>query len=413
MAGIGAEGWGGLAAAAQEAIRQADVVFGGERQLALLPPEVTARQVAWPTPLVRALPMLLVKTPGAHKVVLASGDPTFFGIATTIARVVPGFDLTVLPHPSSVSLACARMGWAQQEVEVVSLVGRPLAMLQPSVAPRRRLLVLVPNGEIPAQVAKLLRERGFGPSELTALSNLGAIEGPDTAGESRVSASADEWPANGFPLHAPHGPQSLTVLAITCTAGPTPTRLSRVPGLPDEAYENDGQLTKRHVRAVTLSALAPEPGELLWDVGGGAGSIGIEWLRTHPSCTAISVERDPERARRITRNAELLGVPHLQVKTGEAPAELAGLPTPDAIFVGGGLTAPGLLEHCWEALAPGGRIVVNVTTLESEMLLAQAKASYGGTLAKIEIARATAIGRFTGWRPAMPVTQWTAWKAAE
>lgn len=402
MAGIGADGWPGLSPSTREALTQADVIFGGDRQLALLPAEVTATQVAWPSALVRALPMLLVKTPGARKVVLASGDPTFFGIATTIARVAPGFDLTVLPHPSSVSLACARMGWAQQDVEVISLVGRPAAALQPSISPARRLLILVPGEETPALVANLLRERGFGPSEITALSDLGAAD------ESRVSAAADEWPEHGFPEHATA--KALTVLAVVCRPGPTPNRLSRTPGLPDEAYENDGQLTKRHVRAVTLSALAPEPGELLWDVGGGAGSIGIEWLRSHPSCRAISVERDAGRAQRITRNAELLGVPHLEVRTGEAPAELDGLPTPEAIFVGGGLTAPGLLDLCWEALAPGGRMVVNVTTLESEMVLAQAKLKYGGTLAKIEIARATAIGRFTGWRPAMPVTQWVAWK---
>ncbi|MCE0535617.1 precorrin-6y C5,15-methyltransferase (decarboxylating) subunit CbiE [Kineosporia rhizophila] len=407
VAGIGADGWPGLSPATREALSQADVVFGGDRQLALLPPEVTARQVPWPSPLLRALPLLLVKTPGAHKVVLASGDPTFFGIATTIARVAPGFDLTVLPHPSSVSLACARMGWAQQDVEVISLVGRPAATLQPSISPARRLLVLVPGEESPAVVADLLRKRGFGPSELTALGNLGAQD------EFRVTATADEWPSEGFPEHAPSGSKALCVLAVVCRPGTAPLRLSRTPGLPDEAYENDGQLTKRHVRAITLSTLAPEPGELLWDVGGGAGSIGIEWLRTHPSCRAVSIERDPQRAQRIARNAELLGVPHLEVRTGEAPAELTGLPTPDAIFVGGGLTAPGLLEHCWEALAPGGRMVVNVTTLESEMLLAQARSQYGGVLAKIEIAKATAIGRFTGWRPAMPVTQWSAWKAVE
>ncbi|MBT0772217.1 precorrin-6y C5,15-methyltransferase (decarboxylating) subunit CbiE [Kineosporia sp. J2-2] len=404
VAGIGADGWPGLADATRDVLLGADVVFGGDRQLDLLPDEVTARRVPWPSPLLRALPLLLVKTPGARKVVLASGDPTFFGIATTIARVAPGFDLTVLPHPSSVSLACARLGWAQQDTEVISLVGRPPATLTPSFSPGRRLLVLVPDETTPAVVAASLREHGFGPSELTALSNLGADD------ESRVSASAGEWPAEGYPEHAPRGSRALTVLAVLCRPGPAPIRLSRVPGLPDEAYENDGQLTKHHVRAVTLSVLAPEPGELLWDVGGGAGSIGIEWLRTHPACRAVSIERDPERALRIGRNAEMLGVPHLDVRVGSAPAELAGLPTPDAIFVGGGLTSPGLIDLCWEALAPGGRMVANVTTLESEMMLAQALDEYGGTLTRIEITRAAPIGRFTGWRPAMPVTQWAAWK---
>lgn len=404
VAGIGAQGWPELPPGTREALLRADVVFGGQRQLDLLPDEVGARRVTWPSPLLRALPLLLVKTPGTAKVVLASGDPTFFGIATTIARVAPGFELTVLPHPSSVSLACARLGWAQQDTETVSLVGRPPATLGPAISPGRRLLVLVPDANSPATVAAMLRERGFGPSELTALSDLGAD------GESRVSATAQEWPQHGLPAHAPAAARELTVLAVVCRPGPDPVRLPRTPGLPDEVYEHDGQLTKRHVRALTLAALAPEPGELLWDVGGGAGSIGIEWMRSHPSCRAISVERDPQRTERIVRNAERLGVPGLQVRTAQAPDGLAEMPTPDAIFIGGGLTAPGMLEFCRQALAPGGRLVANATTLESEALLARARAEHGGSLTRFEIARATPIGRFTGWRPAMPVTQWVSWR---
>jgi precorrin-6Y C5,15-methyltransferase (decarboxylating) len=337
--------------------------------------------------------------------VLASGDPTLYGITSTIARVAPDLVQVIVPHPSSVSLACARLGWAQPDVEVLSLLARPLATLHPLVQPGRRVLVLARDAHCPAQVAGLLRARGFGPSRLIALSNLEAED------EQQVERTADAWPEPGGPLAGwPAGTvaEPLTVLALECLAGPDADRLALVPGLPDDAYENDGQLTKRHVRAITLSSLAPSPGELLWDVGGGAGSIGIEWMRQHPANAAICVECDLERASRIRRNAEALGVPGLDVVTGSAPPALAGLPTPDAIFIGGGAGTPGMIDTCWRALRPGGRLVANVTTLESERAVYAAQARYGGELTRIEITRAAPIGRYTGWRPAMPVTQWVA-----
>jgi precorrin-6B C5,15-methyltransferase / cobalt-precorrin-6B C5,C15-methyltransferase len=399
VVGIGADGWAGLGTDAREALTGAEVIFGSERQLQLLPPPVRADRVGWPTPLVPALAGLLAAHQGRRRAVLASGDPSFHGIATTIARIAPELELTILPHVSSASLACARLGWAQADVEVVSLVGRPVAVLHPAVQPGRRVLVLAAGARLPAEVAALLRGRGFGPSRLTALSDLGAKD------EQQVSADAEAWPPVGWPEGA--RPAALTVVAIECRPGPEAVRLSRFPGLPDEAYENDGQLTKRHVRAITLSTLAPAPGELLWDVGGGAGSIGIEWMRHHPACRAISVERDPDRVAQIRRNAEALGVPGLQIVTGSAPPVLAGLPAPDAIFIGGGAGTPGLIDTCWRALAPGGRIVANVTTLESEQAVVAARSAHGGELTRIEITKAAPIGRYTGWRPAMPVTQWT------
>jgi precorrin-6Y C5,15-methyltransferase (decarboxylating) len=274
--------------------------------------------------------------------------------------------------------------------------------------------VLAAGAHSPSEVARLLRERGFGPSRLIALSNLGAKD------EQRVETIAAQWP-DGSGAGRPDGsvaswpdcarPEPLTVLGVECMPGPAAARLSRAPGLPDDAYENDGQLTKRHVRAITLASLAPSPGELLWDVGGGAGSIGIEWMRQHPANRAISVERDAERAARIVRNAAALGVPGLDVVIGSAPSVLASRPTPDAIFVGGGASEPGLIDACWRALRPGfGRLVVNVTTLESEQVVAAARARYGGELTRIEISKTAPIGRYTGWRPAMPVTQWLAVK---
>jgi precorrin-6Y C5,15-methyltransferase (decarboxylating) len=341
------------------------------------------------------VPGLIAAHAGRRIAVLASGDPLFHGIGRTLAETVGADRLRVLPHPSSVSYACARLGWPLEDTEVVSLVGRPLAGLTAALSDGRRLLVLSADADGPAQVAALLADRGYGASRLRVLEQLGADR------ERIVEGSAAAWShPSGDPLN---------IVAVEC-AGP---RSPLVPGLPDDAYESDGQLTKRHVRAATLAALAPAPGELLWDVGGGSGSVAIEWLRAHRSCRAVSVERDPVRAARIGRNADTLGVPRLRVVTGPAPTALAGLPVPDAVFVGGGLTAPGLLEACWQALPPGGRLVANTVTLESEALLTTWYRRHGGELVRLAVAHAVPVGGFTGWRQAMPVTQWAAVKPAE
>ncbi|WP_280697509.1 precorrin-6y C5,15-methyltransferase (decarboxylating) subunit CbiE [Kitasatospora sp. GP82] len=398
VVGIGADGWAGLTDPARTALRSADVVLGGPRQLELLPPEVAAERLPWPSPLRPAVPGLLAAHAGRRLAVLASGDPMFYGIGRALAETAGPDRLRVLPHPSSVSYACARLGWPLEDTEVVSLVGRPLETLNLALHPGRRLLVFSADASTPAAVAALLTEHGYGPSRLRVLEQLG---GPQ---ERQSDGRAESWP------HQPGA--ALNLIAVECTAAPGAPRRSLVPGLPDDAYESDGQLTKRHVRAATLAALAPAPGELLWDVGGGSGSIAIEWLRAHRSCRAVSVERDPVRAERIARNAAALGVPRLEVVTGAAPAATAELPTPDAVFIGGGLTAPGLLQACWDALPPGGRLVANTVTLESEALLAQWYRGHGGELLRLAVAHAVPVGTFTGWRQAMPVTQWSVVKPA-
>ncbi|MCX4749904.1 precorrin-6y C5,15-methyltransferase (decarboxylating) subunit CbiE [Kitasatospora sp. NBC_01287] len=398
VVGIGADGWDGLPAAARTALRTADTVVGGPRQLALLPDEVTGERLAWPSPLRPAVPGLFASLAGRSVAVLASGDPMFYGIGRTLTEELGAERLRVLPHPSSVSHACARLGWAVEETAVVSLVGRDPATLAGALFEGRHLLVLSADASTPALVARLLVERGFGPSGLRVLEQLG---GPDElVGASGV---AKDW------SRPPGDP--LNLVAVTCRAEPDAPRPALVPGLADELYESDGQLTKRHVRAATLAALAPAPGELLWDVGGGSGSIAIEWLRAHRSCQAVSVERDPVRAARIERNAAALGVPRLRVATGAAPAALAQLPMPDVVFIGGGLTAPGLLEACWAALPTGGRLVANTVTLESEALLTQWYRRHGGELLRLAVAHAVPVGGFTGWRQAMPVTQWSVVKS--
>ncbi len=394
VVGIGADGWAGLTGVGREALRAAEVVVGGARQLALLPQdECVGERVVWPSPLRPAVPRLLAAHAGRRICVLASGDPMFHGIGRTLAEVVGAGALRVLPHPSSVSYACARLGWPVEDTEVVTLVGRPAERLAAALHDGRRVLVLSAGAATPAEVAALLRDRGFGPSRMHVLEQLGAGKR-----ERRIEGLARDWaePA-GDPLN---------VVAVECRRSPDAVRLGAVPGLPDAAYEHDGQLTKRHVRAATLGALAPAPGELLWDVGGGSGSIAVEWMRTHRSCRAVSVERDPARAARIGRNARALGVPGLRVVTGAAPEALAGLPVPDAVFVGGGLTVPGLLDACWEALPVGGRLVANTVTLESEALLAERYRRFGGELVRLAVAHAVPVGGFTGWRQAMPVTQW-------
>ncbi|MFI6484754.1 precorrin-6y C5,15-methyltransferase (decarboxylating) subunit CbiE [Nonomuraea sp. NPDC050663] len=374
VVGIGADGWDGLLPGSRAAIDQAQVLVGSPRQLDLIPPGA-AERVVLPSPLLPNLAALLDSLAGRAVCVLASGDPLFYGIGSTLVRLLGAERVRVLPHPSSVSLACARLGWPVEQVEVVSAVGRPLAALRAVLAPGRRVLVL---GSSEEAVRKLV-DPG---SRLTVLTDLGA---PD-----------------------PRPDSGLRIVAVECPA--SMPSLPRVPGLPDEAFEHDGQLTKREVRAVSLSRLAPLPGQMLWDVGAGAGSIAVEWMRAHPSCRAVAIESRADRAERIGRNAETLGVPALEVVIGRAPEALQGLPEPDAIFIGGGVTVPGLVEACWSALRPGGRLVANAVTLESEALMAQWYGRLGGDLVRLDVQRASPLGSFTGWRPAMPVTVWTVGK---
>lgn len=393
VVGIGADGWDGLSPAARRAVHAAEVLRGSARQLALVPAEAAAERVPWPSPMAPALEELPRAHPGRRVVVLASGDPMLSGVGTSLVRLHGREAVEVIPHPSSVSLACARLGWAVEEAAVVSVVGRPLELVLPHVTPGRRLLVLGSDGGTPAAVARLLTARGYGASRVTALVQLG---GP---AERRVEGTAAGW--------GDAGTDPLAVTAVEVVADPGTVPLPTVPGLPDGAYEHDGQLTKRDVRAVTLARLAPLPGQLLWDVGAGAGSIGIEWMRTHPSCRAVAVESRPDRAERIRCNATRLGVPGLQVVEGRAPGALAGLPAPDAVFVGGGTTTPLLLDSCWKALPPGGRLVANAVTVESEAELAGWFTRAGGELVRVGVQRAEPVGSFTGWKPAMPVTIWS------
>ncbi|MCE4223949.1 precorrin-6y C5,15-methyltransferase (decarboxylating) subunit CbiE [Methylobacterium sp. C25] len=391
IVGIGEDGRAGLSPAASAALAAAEVVWGGKRHLALAAP-LNAETHVWPSPIGDAYPAILARR-GQPTCLLATGDPFHYGIGAEIARLVPPSEIRAYPQPSAFSLAAARLGWPLAEAACLTLHGRALARILPALQPGARLLVLSWDGTTPAAVASLLMERGFSQSRITVLEAMG---GPR---ERIVSGEAAGFVDQVF--------DPLNTLAVDVVAEPGARVLPLATGLDDAWFENDGQLTKAEIRAVTLSALRPFAGALLWDVGAGAGSISIEWCLRHPANRALAVEARPERAERVLRNAAGLGVPErVSLVEGEAPTALAGLQTPDAIFIGGGVSHPGLLATCRDALHIGGRLVANAVTLEGEATLLAAFAACGGDLRRLSVAKASPVGSLTGWRQAMPVTQW-------
>lgn len=391
VVGIGEDGLAGLGDAAKVAIAEAEIVFGGNRHLDLAAPIISGTSRTWLSPFSESIVAVLAEK-GRRICVLASGDPFHFGVGATLARHIDASQMVVYPHPSAYSLAAARLGWPLQDVLALSLHGRPLDLIRPHLHAGARILALTSDEHGPALLAALLTQAGFGISVVTVLEALG---GPDEKVRSQVAMS--------FALD---GINPLNVCAISVVALPEARVLPLTPGLADDLFEHDGQITKRDVRALTLSALAPRRGETLWDIGAGSGSVAIEWMLADPGLRAVAIEADPERAARISRNATLFGVPDLKITIGTAPEALEGLEPPHAIFIGGGGSDPGVLDAAIVALRPGGRLVANAVTLELEALLLTHHARLGGSLTRIEIARADAIGSMTGWRPAMPITQW-------
>lgn len=391
IVGIGEDGVAGLGDEAKRAIAAAEFVFGGKRHLELASTLIKGKAHQWPTPFDAG--MAEVAALAGHNVcVLASGDPFLHGVGVTLARNIPVSEMRAIPAPSAFSLAASRLGWALQDVETVSLHGRPHDLIRPFLHPGTRILALTSDGAAPAAIAKLLADFGFGPSRLTVLDALG---GPN---EAIRTARADAFNIEYI--------NPLNILAIEVESTSQARILPLTPGLSDNLFEHDGQITKREVRALTLSALAPRRGELLWDIGAGSGSIGIEWMLAHPSLRATAIEADAERLARIRRNAASCGVPGLTVVHGSAPQALNGLETPDAVFIGGGGSDQGVLDAASSALRTGGRLVANAVTLEMEALLIARHAALGGDLTRIALSRAAPIGSMQGWRTAMPITQW-------
>ncbi|QKP78855.1 precorrin-6y C5,15-methyltransferase (decarboxylating) subunit CbiE [Methyloligella sp. GL2] len=388
VVGIGEDGVAGLSPIARTLIGEAALVVGGRRHLELAASLIGGEQLAWPSPIDEAYPQILARR-GETVVVLASGDPFYYGIGKQLAALVDADEMLCLPQPSAFSLAASRFGWAQQDATTVSLHGRPLERIIPLLQPGARILALSWDETTPEKLAALLTMRKLGASRITVLERLGG-----SAERVRSVLARDFDLAEIDPLNT---------IALEIAAEPGAQILSLAGGLDDAWFENDGQLTKREIRAVVLSSLAPRQGELLWDIGLGAGSVAIEWMLRAPSMRAIGIEEQAERAARAARNAAALGVPDLNILEGRAPEALAGLPAPDAVFIGGGLS-DGALETAWNALKPGGRLVANAVTLEGEQILAAAYQRLGGALTRMEIARAEPVGSMQGWRPAMPIT---------
>lgn len=392
IVGIGEDGVKGLGDNARAAIAAASFLFGGKRHLELAASLISGEARPWPTPFDAAMAEVMALR-GQAVCVLASGDPFFYGVGATLSRRVGADEFTAYPSPSAFSLAASRLGWPLQEIETVSLHGRPLDLVRPLLHDKRRIIALTSDEKGPAELACLLTENGFGRTTMTVLEALGGED------ERLRSASADAFALQEINV--------LNVVALEVAADIEARILPRGFGLDDNLFEHDGQITKREIRALTLSALSPRRGELLWDIGAGSGSIGIEWMLADPSMKAIAIEAHPERAARIRRNAANSGVPGLVLVEGQAPEALAGLPQPDAIFIGGGGSEPGVFEAAVSALKPGGRLVANAVTLEMEAVLLAAHTRLGGSLIRMEVSRAAAVGAMQGWKPAMPVTQWS------
>ncbi len=392
--GVGEDGLDGLSAVAREHLGRAELIAGGRRHLALVA-SLGKPTLEWETPFAASIPKLLAHR-GARVAALCSGDPFWFGAGSVFADAVPPQETVAVPAPSTFAWVAARLRWRLEQTVTLGLHALPIEFLRPHLRAGARLIVLARDGAAPAQIARYLAGLGFGPSHLTVLEALG---GP----RERVRVAI----AAGFAMDDIQAPVALAIEAI-----PTPGAviMPRVAGLPDELFQHDGQLTKREIRAVTLSTLAPRGGELLWDIGAGSGAIGIEWLLAHPANRAIGIEPNENRFTTARANALALGAPHFDLRLGSAPEILADLPPPDVVFIGGGASRDGVLDAAWQALPPGGRLVVNAVTLETEAILIARQARHGGSLLRLSVERAGAVGGLTGWRAAMPVVQWSVTK---
>lgn len=389
--GIGEDGVEGLSSVARQLIRSAELVVGGARHLELASELIRGRRLAWPSPISDAFPEI-ERHRGRAVAILASGDPFHFGVGKQIAAFVRANEFICLPQPSAFSLAAARVGWPLQDLLLISLHGRALNGIIRHLQPGARILALSWDGATPRKLSELLTTHRLGQSRMTVLEAMGG------ARERIRHATAATFDIEEI--------QPLNTIAIEVVAEPEAIIIPLASGLGDEFFEHDGQLTKREVRAVTLSSLQPLQGQLLWDIGLGAGSVAIEWLLRHPSLRAIGIEARSDRAGRAARNAAALGVPELEIVQGRAPEALAGLTRPDAVFIGGGMMDDGVFDAAWSALKSGGRLVANAVSLETEARLASYFQHFGGDLVRLQVARADRVGAMSGWRPAMPVTQW-------
>ncbi len=389
IVGIGEDGMDGLLPATRAVVEAAEIIIGGERHHNLAD-NLTAERMAWPHPF-DALITTIDGLRGRRVVVLATGDPLWYSVGAKIGWAIDPAEITYHPQLSAFQLASARMGWSLPDVETLTVHGRPVEQMIAFIQPDVRLLVLTTGEETPAQIARFLTERGFGGSRMTVLAAMGGKD------EARFDGIADSWD---------HVVPAFNTLAVECVAAPDAALLPRVPGLADDLFQSDGTMTKQEVRAATVAKLMPMRGALLWDIGCGCGSVAIEWMRAARYARAVGIEPRADRRAMAAANALALGVPKLALIDGEVPDALVGLDAPDAIFIGGGLSRE-TFEAAWAALRPLGRMVANAVTLESEAELIALHKKYGGDLVKLSVHRAEPVGRLNGWRPLMPVTQWS------
>ncbi|MEN9010748.1 MAG: precorrin-6y C5,15-methyltransferase (decarboxylating) subunit CbiE [Yoonia sp.] len=387
--GIGEDGLDGLVPATRAVVETAEVILGGDRHHALAA-NIGAERIAWPSPF-NAMIDTIEGMRGKRAVILVTGDPLWFSVGARIGRSIDPSEIVYHPQLSAFQLAAARMGWSLPDVETLTVHGRPVEQMIAFIQPDARLLVLTTGAETPAQIAAFLTARGFGKSRMTVLAAMGGKD------EARFDGLADSWD---------HSVPAFNTLAVECIAAPDAALLPRVPGLVDDFFQSDGTMTKQEIRAATLAKLMPMRGALLWDIGCGSGSVAIEWMRATRYARAIGIEPRADRRAMAGANALALGAPKLELVEGTVPDALDGLAAPDAIFIGGGLSHA-TFEAAWNALRPLGRMVANAVTLESEAVLMDLHAKNGGDLVRISVCRAEPVGRLTGWRPAMPVTQWS------
>ena len=388
IVGIGEDGRAGLSPEARAAVEAAEVIVGGTRHHTLSA-AVTAERVSWPSPFdamidgIRALR-------GRRLVSLVTGDPLWYSVGARILKAIPPEDIRFHPQLSAFQWAAARMGWSLADLTTLTVHGRHPGQAVPFFAPGARLLILTEGRETPPEIARRLVDTGYGKSRLTVL---GALGGP---AETRIDGLAESWSASAPDFHT---------LAVECRVSPGAQPLMPGAGLADDWFEHDGKMTKAEVRAVTLAALRPTRGALLWDIGLGAGSVAIEWMRAARDAEAIGLEPLAARREMARRNADRLGAARRDIRDARAPDGLTDLPRPDAVFIGGGLSEA-TLAASRAALRPNGRLVANAVTLESEALLLAAHAQHGGRLGRLSVARAAPVGPYHGWRDLMPVTQW-------
>jgi len=389
--GIGEDGMAGLSAAARSLVEAAEVIIGGDRHH-VLSAAVRAQRVAWPSPF-DAMIETIRSFQGRRVIVLVTGDPLWYSVGARIARAIPPSQIVFHPQLSAFQLAACRMGWSLADTETLTVHGRPVEQILPFFHPGERLLILTRDATSPGDIAALLKANGYERSSMTVLAALG---GPN---EARFEGIAAQWA-----LRSPSDIPDFHTLAVECIAGDHPRILPKT-GLPDSAFHHDGKMTKRAARALALVKLVPARGGLLWDIGAGCGSVAIEWMRAAPEARAIGLEPRQDRRAMAAQNALALGAPALKLIDGRAPEALEGLSAPDAVFIGGGLSAA-VIDMCMAALKPFGRLVVHAVTLESEALLLAAHDRHGGELIRLSVETAEPVGPYHGWRPAMPVMQW-------